>query len=191
MSEQANISKLQQMYAAFGRGDIQTIASECTDDVSWGTDTVAQAEVPWYRIRSGRDGVLDFFTTLASEVDFEKFEPNLWAASGDQVLVRLDYTYRFKKNGNPRRRAASTRSRCAMGRCRSSARTKTRRRCGTSTSKAQAATSPPRTSCFDPKPDRTRPRRRRSSRLEGSRSLSSRRARGRGPCRSRGPSASS
>ncbi|HKS25405.1 MAG TPA: nuclear transport factor 2 family protein [Thermoanaerobaculia bacterium] len=99
MSEQANISKLQQMYAAFSRGDIQTIAGECTDDVSWGTDTVAQSEVPWYRIRSGRDGVIDFFTTLASEVDFEKFEPNLWAASGDQVLVRLDYTYRFKKNG--------------------------------------------------------------------------------------------
>ncbi|HEY6139806.1 MAG TPA: nuclear transport factor 2 family protein [Thermoanaerobaculia bacterium] len=99
MSEQANISKLQQMYAAFGRGDIPTILGELTDDVSWGTDTSVQNEVPWYRIRSGRDGVADFFSTLASEVDFEKFEPNLWAATGDQVFVRVDYIYRFKKNG--------------------------------------------------------------------------------------------
>lgn len=105
MSEQANISKLQQLYAAFGRGEIAAIAEACTDDVSWGTDTSVQNEVPWYRIRSGRDGVVDFFTTLASEVDFERFEPNLWAAAGDQVLVRVDYTYRFKKNGKS---AAST-----------------------------------------------------------------------------------
>ena len=100
MSEQANISHLQQLYAAFGRGEVNTIAAACTDDVSWGTDTSVQHEVPWYRIRSGRDGVIDFFSTLASEVDFERFEPNLWAAAGDQVLVRVDYTYRFKKNGN-------------------------------------------------------------------------------------------
>jgi hypothetical protein len=99
MSEQANINHLQQLYAAFGRGEIDAIAAACTDDVSWGTDTSVQNEVPWYRIRSGRDGVVDFFSTLASEVDFERFEPNLWAAAGDQVLVRVDYTYRFRKNG--------------------------------------------------------------------------------------------
>src|ERR1043166_2768130 len=99
MSEQTNISKLQQLYAAFGRGEINTIAGECTEDVSWGTDTSAQADVPWYRIRSGRDGVIDFFTTLPGGVDFGRFEPNVWAAAGDQVFVRVDYTYRFKKNG--------------------------------------------------------------------------------------------
>ena len=99
MSEQANISKMQQMYGAFGRGDIQTIAAECTDDVSWGTETSAQNEVPWYRIRSGRDGVLDFFSTLANEVDFERFEPTIFTAAGDEVFVKVDYTYRFKRNG--------------------------------------------------------------------------------------------
>ena len=99
MSEQANIAKLQQMYAAFGRGDIETIVGEVTDDVSWGTDTSVQNEVPWYRIRSGKDGVLDFFSTLASEVDFERFEPTIFSAAGDQVFVKVDYTYRFKRNG--------------------------------------------------------------------------------------------
>ncbi len=98
MSEQANITTLQDLYQAFGRGEIETIVANCSDDVSWGTETSAQ-EIPWYRIRSGRDGVLDFFSTLANEVDFERFEPNLFTAAGDEVLVRVDYTYRFKRNG--------------------------------------------------------------------------------------------
>lgn len=98
MAEQENISKLQQMYSAFGRGDIAMILDNVTDDVSWGTETTA-TEIPWYRIRDGRNGVADFFSTLANEVDFQRFEPNLFTAAGDQVLVRVDYTYRFKKNG--------------------------------------------------------------------------------------------
>lgn len=99
MSENDNITTMQQLYAAFGQGDINAILANVTDDCDWGTATVAQ-EIPWYRIRQGRDGVADFFQTLATEVDFQKFEPNLYAATGDDVLVRLDYTYQMKKNGN-------------------------------------------------------------------------------------------
>ena len=113
MSEEANISKMQQMYGAFGRGDIQTIAAECTDDVSWGTDTSVQNEVPWYRIRSGREGVVDFFSTLANEVDFERFEPTVFTAAGDQVFVKVDYTYRFKRNGQSAATSGIHQERCA------------------------------------------------------------------------------
>ncbi|HJW93725.1 MAG TPA: nuclear transport factor 2 family protein [Thermoanaerobaculia bacterium] len=98
MSENDNITKMQQMYAAFGSGDITTILANVTDDCDWGTATTAQ-EIPWYRIRQGRDGVADFFQTLASEVNFQRFEPNLYAAAGDDVLVHLDYTYEIKRNG--------------------------------------------------------------------------------------------
>jgi len=94
-----NVSKLQQMYAAFGRGDIQALLENMTDDVSWGTDTVV-SEVPWYRVRNGRQEVGDFFATLAREVDFERFEPSVFAPAGVDVFVRVDYDYRFKKNGN-------------------------------------------------------------------------------------------
>jgi ketosteroid isomerase-like protein len=99
MNENKNVELMQQLYAAFGRGDINHILLHVTDDCDWGTATTAQ-EIPWYRIRQGRDGVADFFSTLAGEVDFERFEPNLFAAAGDDVLVRVDYTYRLKKNGN-------------------------------------------------------------------------------------------
>ncbi len=94
-----NISKLQQLYAAFGRGDINTILDNVTDDCDWGTATTAQ-EIPWYRIRSGRAGVADFFQTLGTEVNFKKFDPAQFAAAGDDVFARVDYIYQFTKNGN-------------------------------------------------------------------------------------------
>ncbi|HEV7919878.1 MAG TPA: nuclear transport factor 2 family protein [Thermoanaerobaculia bacterium] len=99
MNEQANISKMQDMYAAFGRGDINTILQNVTEDCDWGTDTVISKEVPWYTIRQGRDGVGDFFSTLAREVEFRKFVPVSFAAAGDQVFVALEYEYEFRKNG--------------------------------------------------------------------------------------------
>ncbi len=98
MAENENIATVQKMYADFGRGDIASILSSVTEDVDWGTETAA-TEIPWYRIRKGPEGVADFFATLATEVDFKKFEPSLFAAAGDQVLVRVDYEYHFKRNG--------------------------------------------------------------------------------------------
>ena len=93
-----NVDKLQQMYAAFGRGDIDMLLANVTDDVTWGVDTAAR-EVPTYGIRNGREGVADFFATLAEYVDFKSFEPKTFAASGDEVLVTVDYDFSFRKNG--------------------------------------------------------------------------------------------
>ena len=102
MSE-ANVPKMQELYAAFGRGDIDTILRSVSDDCTWGTDTIAR-EVPWYGIRTGRAAVGDFFATLAREVEFPRFEPTVFAGVGDQVFVHVDMEYRFRKNG----RSAST-----------------------------------------------------------------------------------
>ena len=99
MSEQANVSKLQAMYAAFGRGDIDTIIQNVTDDCDWGTESVISSAIPWYIVRRGREGVGDFFSTLAREVDFQSFVPSAFAAAGDRVFVKLDYEYKFRKNG--------------------------------------------------------------------------------------------
>ena len=99
MSEQANVSKLQEMYAAFSRGDVDTILRNVTDDCDWGTESVIASAVPWYIVRYGREGVGDFFSTLASEVDFQSFVPSVFAGTGDRVFVKLDYEYKFRKNG--------------------------------------------------------------------------------------------
>lgn len=93
-----NVETLQQMYAAFGRGEIDTILDNVTDDVEWGVETVA-SEVPWYRIHRGRDGVAEFFSLLGTEVEFTKFEPTAFVPNGDEVIVTVDYDYRFRRNG--------------------------------------------------------------------------------------------
>lgn len=93
-----NVEKLQQMYAAFGRGEIATILDGVSDDVQWGVESVA-SEVPWYQVRRGRDGVADFFSTLGQEVDFKSFVPSTFVSNGDEVFVAVDYDYRFRKNG--------------------------------------------------------------------------------------------
>lgn len=93
-----NVEKLQQMYAAFGRGDINSILDNVTDDVEWGVDTAA-TEVPWYRIHRGRGGVAEFFDALAGAVEFKKFEPTAFIPNGDEVIVTVDYDFQFRKNG--------------------------------------------------------------------------------------------
>jgi ketosteroid isomerase-like protein len=93
-----NVTKLQEMYAAFGRGEIDALLANVTDDVSWGIDTEV-TDVPWYRLRSGREGVADFFAVLGQEVEFQKFEPSGFVAGGDAVFVNIDYVYKFRKNG--------------------------------------------------------------------------------------------
>ena len=96
MSE--NISKLQGLYEAFGRGDIAAIVASVTDDATWGTDSAAQ-EIPWYRIRSGPEGVADFFATIGRDVEFTEFTPTLFLGSGDDVIVHVALTYKLTKNG--------------------------------------------------------------------------------------------
>lgn len=98
MNDQANAQKVQALYAAFGRGDIDTILANVSDEVTWGTETEA-TEVPWYPIRRGREQVADFFATLAREVEFTKFNPYQFVGAGDDVLVQLDIDYKLRKNG--------------------------------------------------------------------------------------------
>jgi uncharacterized protein len=100
MSE--NVQKLQNLYAAFGRGDINAILENVSDGVTWGTDSIV-SDVPWYSIRTGRAGVADFFSTLDREVEFTEFAPKVFAGAGDQVLVQVDIAYRMKKNGQAAR----------------------------------------------------------------------------------------
>lgn len=73
-------------------------SANVSDDCDWGTDSAA-TEIPWYRIRRGPEGVADFFSTLAREVEFRKFEPTIFAGAGDAVIVNVDMDDHFRKNG--------------------------------------------------------------------------------------------
>jgi ketosteroid isomerase-like protein len=54
------LETVQQIYAAFGRGDIPAILAALDDDVkweSWEDNSAQRAGVPWLRGGSGKEGL--------------------------------------------------------------------------------------------------------------------------------------
>lgn len=88
MSAEANIETVKSMYAAFGRGDSETILAAVTDDVDWGV-VAEETGAPWYGIRHGKAEVAAFFADFGSAVAVEVFEPRSFAANGSEVFAKV------------------------------------------------------------------------------------------------------
>jgi ketosteroid isomerase-like protein len=80
---------VKQCYEAFGRGDVAGVLSRVAPDVSW--IDPGFPDVPYAGVRSGRDGVADFFQSLRVHVEFTSFEPRTFLASGPDVVVFGDF----------------------------------------------------------------------------------------------------
>ena len=90
MSADVNIKTVEQVYDAFGRGDVAAILDVVTDDVDWGSETTSTV-APWYGARHGKDGVAEFFTDFGTAMEVQEFTPISLAANDKDVLavVRL------------------------------------------------------------------------------------------------------
>ena len=67
------IETAQQIYAAFGRGDVPTILAHLAEDVDWEYGAFPNP-VPWLQARRGRAGAAEFFQSLAA-LEFTHFQP--------------------------------------------------------------------------------------------------------------------
>ena len=85
MEEARNTTVVQEMYAAFGRGDTQTLLSKLADDVVWTGLYGAGSHVPTAGERRGKAAVAEFFKQVAEHVNFSRFEPKEFVATGDKV----------------------------------------------------------------------------------------------------------
>jgi uncharacterized protein len=92
MQETQNIKVVQEAYAAFGRGDIQGILDRLDDDILWKGVYGAAAHVPTAGQRRGRVEVKEFFRLVAENVNFSRFEPKEFVATGDKVVALGHYT---------------------------------------------------------------------------------------------------
>jgi uncharacterized protein len=94
MNEQQNVKRVQEIYAAFGRGDVAFIVSQLTDDIHWVShfDSV----VPWSGDFSGKERIPHFFEAIFQSVDVEAFEPNEWIAEGDTVVSLGEFGCRVR-----------------------------------------------------------------------------------------------
>jgi Ketosteroid isomerase-related protein len=92
-----NVEVVQQAFADFGSGNVQSILNVCTDDVMWtGADN---PDVPFAGTFKGKQGVKEFFTKIAENVDFTSFEPKEFFKDGNVVIVLGHNTGKVKKTG--------------------------------------------------------------------------------------------
>ena len=88
---------VQQMYAAFGRGDVPAILERLAPDVEWEYDA-SPTEVPWLQPRTGRAGAAEFFASLEN-LEFHRFEPKAILEEGSTVVALIDVDVTIRKTG--------------------------------------------------------------------------------------------
>lgn len=92
MRETENTKVVQDAYAAFGRGDVQSILGSLDDNVVWKGVYGAASHVPTSGERRGKGQVAEFFTQVAQSLNFSRFEPKEFIATGDKVVALGHYT---------------------------------------------------------------------------------------------------
>src|SRR5712671_6546989 len=98
MSADDNIKVIQQVYEAFGRGDVAAIADAVADDVDWAAEASSSA-APWYGVHHGKDGVGSFFAAFGSTMEVEEFTPISIAANDTDVLTVVRFRARSRATG--------------------------------------------------------------------------------------------
>jgi len=94
------LSVVQNVYAAFGRGDIPALLDALAPDVRW--EVVGRkGDYPTFGVRHGPDGVLAFFQAMGGIEEITAFEPLSLHPSGDDVFVQGRVALTLKTNGRP------------------------------------------------------------------------------------------
>lgn len=88
---------VQDIYAAFGRGDFDAMLGKLAPDIEWEYGETS-ADVPWLAPRRGRDGVGAFLASLAA-LDFQRFEVKSLLEGPDVVVALIDVEAVVKATG--------------------------------------------------------------------------------------------
>jgi ketosteroid isomerase-like protein len=93
----SNLKTVQDIYSAFGAGDVPTILAKLAPNVKWEYGQ-GPNDVPWLQPRRGRDAVGGFFESLAG-ADFHKFQPKQLIEGDGVVVAILDVELAVKATG--------------------------------------------------------------------------------------------
>jgi ketosteroid isomerase-like protein len=101
MSKDTNIRLIQELYGAFGRGDVAAILEQLSDDVQWGVNSRSRAaeSVAWHEHLRGKGNVPKFFAALAANAEFTRFEPQAFVATDDHVYCTVAWDAIYKPTG--------------------------------------------------------------------------------------------
>ena len=98
----SNIATVQEIYAAFGRGDIPAILDRLAHDVCWDHlpdgGGAQRHDVPWLRERTGPEEVAGFFAALGA-LEFHVFAPTVILGDADTFVALIDEDVTVKATG--------------------------------------------------------------------------------------------
>ena len=101
----SNADTVQDIYEAFGRGDVSAILDKLDDSVEWETQAPVSG-VPWLQSRRGKANVAGFFESLAP-LKITRFEPHTFFDGGNKIFVLIAFeatnqlkNYSFPNNGH-------------------------------------------------------------------------------------------
>jgi ketosteroid isomerase-like protein len=89
------LQTVQQIYQAFGRGDVPAILEHFVDDIEWEHDAMDHG-IPWLVPGRGKAHVLSFFEAIGRDLDISGFEVQSLLSGQNQVvaIVRIEATVR-------------------------------------------------------------------------------------------------
>lgn len=86
MANEKNTQMVQQIYADFGKQNVEGVLNSLTDDISW--NDAGYPGIPYSKKRNGKKEVMSFFMELGSTVSFTEFAPQEFYADNDAVIVK-------------------------------------------------------------------------------------------------------
>jgi ketosteroid isomerase-like protein len=99
-SEQQNIEFVQNLYAAFSRGDLPYILERFAPELeSFGVSANGHARAPWHFAGKSREDVAKYFAALMGTLEPLRFEPQHYAADGDFVYASVNQEWKVRKSG--------------------------------------------------------------------------------------------
>lgn len=87
--------KVNQLYDAFNRGDVNTILNTLSNDCIW--EVMGQPEIPFAGIYHGRDDIKEFFGKLMDSLEMSEFTAEHILENGNLVIATGHFTAMARK----------------------------------------------------------------------------------------------
>lgn len=97
-TQPSNLAIVQDVYAAFARGDVPAMLAYCAPDIVWISGGSAEDHAV-FGTRHGIEGATSFFRDLVTYNEYTSFEPKSFNAAGDKVFVEGHYGITSKTTG--------------------------------------------------------------------------------------------
>lgn len=99
----SNVQTVQQIYEAFGRGDVAAMLARLADDIRWEDHPTGNAaqdhDVPYMRPRNGREAVAAFFQDIEEDFEMQSFNPRSFLEGDGLVAAVTEFDLTVKATG--------------------------------------------------------------------------------------------